>query len=245
MASNANDDTEMTDAGTSYDLKTDDQSANKRDVETLLYNMALDAYRVGDSLQGRQRKQLLVIQELKKGGSKAALEAVSSSASCPSLLPHEEELDIDPEMTQQLAIWVGLLLPGLRDNPTTVRTTQKGASVRSARNVKTYETQLALRVVAPTDKNNVNYYVLTKQDANTKLCIAHNVSMRDVFFFPEFRDDEAGSSAERKEQWPKLIQAALGMGEKDNKQSKTLSFDNFKFNVGAQRSVINEVDSLV
>jgi len=134
------------------------------------YNLYLAAYDAGFDLEDDSHR-FLRIAALQKPSKKVSRQLVVtealSSASRPSLLPKQEEMDLKINSEgQEIAVWVGMrpkasYLPAFyhkgenwpaTGDPATKQTSQKGQTVNNVQNPKIYPTQEALRVVVPRDR---------------------------------------------------------------------------------------------
>jgi hypothetical protein len=98
---------------------------------------------------------------------------------------------------------------------------EKGYSVNSADDIKLIKTDRhAMRVVCPRGKETAVYYALVSQDPTTKLCQGVMTTLDSVFFFPEFRDDDATSVQKRKDAWGAKVREACGQSEKMKQTAK-------------------------
>ncbi|CZT18640.1 uncharacterized protein RCC_04484 [Ramularia collo-cygni] len=70
---------------------------------------------------------------------------------------------------------------------------------------------MAFRVIAHRgDKgSNASFYALFEQDPDSMLCKAVRIKFEDVFFFPEYRDDEVKTRLERTKAWKDKVSAGL------------------------------------
>lgn len=202
----------------------DDAATVVRPHARYVYNLDLCAY-FDESLKSRRPKMLLKVEKIQK--KKTVVERTSALAGPAevSLLPRPEEIEsvdsTDP--SQLVCIWVGLLPPSY--NAANNRTREsKGSSIASLDSVtKLPHDPRTRRVVVPLGKNDVNYYALISQDSETGLCTGLHIAVDEVFFFAEFRDDEATSKANRRQAWPEKIAKAIG--RKEIRKSKSRETD--------------------
>ena len=179
------------------------------------FTYALYAYdpRISD----REEVKAICTNQLKKtatfGERKKQVAAAHSedNSKRPTLVPCAEE-DVPDLAAEDMntAIVVGVHL----SEDTNTAQVQKGASVSTLKKlVKSKYDPTALRVVCPRFRNTATFYALTSQDPVTKLCDGVMVDGAEVYFYPEFRDDEATAEQKRKDTWGEKIRASLGKTE--------------------------------
>jgi hypothetical protein len=87
---------------------------------------------------------------------------------------------------------------------------KKGESVQSLKINKTIDYEAnALRVVCPRFGKDAVFYALTNRDKDTHLCDAVIISAKEVFFFPEFRNDTVKDYHTRRKTWGDKVRAMM------------------------------------
>lgn len=97
---------------------------------------------------------------------------------------------------------------------------KKGSSVNSLEqhdlNILSFDPTTMMRVVVPCGSNSIKYYALVNYDDATGICQAANVSMDEVFFFSENRDDSLTIYAGRVSAWGGIVQQKVGIDTDDS-----------------------------
>jgi hypothetical protein len=88
------------------------------------------------------------------------------------------------------------------------------------------------------------YYALVSQDPETKLCKGVMTVLDSVFFFPEFRDDDANSVQRRKDTWGAKGREACDRSE-DVKRGIKRTYDEIESVVEPQHSILAEMSGLM
>jgi hypothetical protein len=210
------------------------------------FNLSITDY--DDGAGDRKGMQVFAVESLKKVGTSTERLAAIKNANpktLPSLLPLREELEFDPEDKDiTTVVWVGMLPSSADLEGKTKMAGGKSYSVNSADNVKRIETDPdAMRVVCPRGKATAVYYALVSQDPNTKRCTGVMTGLDSVFFFPEFRDDNATSVQKRKDTWGAKVRETCGQSEKTKGNTKR-TYDTTELFDESQRSISAEVTGL-
>jgi hypothetical protein len=190
-------------------------------------NLSITGY--DDATGERRDMRVFAVESLKKMGSSAARLAAIKSAD-PKTLP---------------VVWVGML-PSTTDlEERTKMAGAKGCSVNSIDNIKIVDTDpKAMRMVCPRGRGTAVYYALVSQDPNTKLCTGVMTVLDSVFFFPEFRDDDASTVQRRKDTWVAKVREACNRSE-DVKRGTKRTYDEIESVVEPQRSIRAEKSGLM
>lgn len=197
----------------------------------LAYNVLLDAYEY--NFPDRKPRQHLRVRKLVKQPTVSGLLAKETPI-VPPLAPTEEErIEVDDSA---VGVWVGMRPSQTLDGKSKA-SKAKGASVNShkGQHLIHYDTS-AMRVIAPLNKENANYYCLANPEQG--LCVAYHTSIDEVFFFPEFRDDNASSVQARRDSWGKKVRDACQMKKEE---SWPRLYDKTKFLVDPKRSMANDL----
>lgn len=175
-------------------------TSNSKSTDDLAFNIQLVAY--DHNLPDRSGQELLVVQKLTHIPNIATF-LQDKKVQVPGIEPSKQELDIvDDDDDAFVGVWVGMRPSQALDYRSKTSSSQpKGASVEVNDGFIYLEHDPnALRVIAPLRKRHANYYSLINQDQDG-LCNAVHTPMKEVFFFPEFRDDIATSWSLRRSTW--------------------------------------------
>jgi hypothetical protein len=210
------------------------------------FNLSITAY--DDGIGDRTGMQVFTVESLLKFGTGASRIAAIKDAdpkTLPTHLPLKEELDFNFKDQHKLTVvWVGMLPSSVDLEKKTTMGVGKGYSVNNANNIKLIETDPgAMRVVCQRGKGRATYYALVSQDPKTKLCKGVMTVVDSVFFFPEFRDDDATSIHKRRGLWGAKVREACGQSEKTKENAKRTDVKTELFDV-SQRSISAEVIDL-
>jgi hypothetical protein len=203
-----------------------------------VYNYHLYAY--NPRLTDREQIKAIRINSLKKCATrterKAKLETAHAedNSERPTLEPSAEE-DVREMSDENLdtAIIVGVHL----SDPSPSTPAQQSASINSLKSLqeRAYD-PTALRAVCPRFRTTATYYALIHQDPVSKLCDGVMVEGSEVFFYPEFRDDNLTAYAERKAKWGENVRNSMEKTEgKKRKEREVKDID---------KSMIDENTSL-
>ena len=203
------------------------------------FSLSLIAY--DDQTGDRTDMRVFAVESLKKmTASDTRLEAIRNAdpETLPSRLPLKEELEFNAKHKDKTTVvWVGMLPTTNSLDEKTKMASSKGYSVSSARNIETIKTNPnAMRVVFSRGRAIAVYYALISQDPQTKLCNGIMTSLDSVFFFPEFRDDDATSVQKRKATWGAKVREACDRSDNVKRGTKRMH-DETEFVVEDQRSV--------
>ncbi|KAF2716722.1 hypothetical protein K431DRAFT_307562 [Polychaeton citri CBS 116435] len=235
---------------------------NPKAISEYDFTVHLAAYDSG--LEERVPKQLLRYGTLEKKRDRTsrvvAVLAAYNSPTRPSMEPNPQELAVDAEdPNQKLALWVGMRPACARvlydgDNKeqnsggkmqSTKLTAKKGVSINNLRTTELATTdQTALRVVCPRSKETVVYYALVHEDEQTKICDGVMVDISQVYFFPEYRNDDDTAVSERKSNWPKKVFELL-VESNQAKADPTRTYDRTKSQVDRPLSIASELGSVM
>jgi hypothetical protein len=191
----------------------------------LTYNYQLWPYDA--KIDGRVKNQIIRLKSHSHKGSTAnrhkAVQEAYTSASRPGIVPATNELDLKDE-SYTTAVVVGVrpcyslteCNGPQHDEKILQEPQQKGHSVQDMKPVEALaHDPTALRVVCPRgDGKDAVYYALTSRDRTTKLCDGVQVFGKEVFFFPEFRNDKVRSKQGRMQAWGEKVRAMLGNVDK-------------------------------
>ena len=217
-------------------------STKSKSIDQLAFNVSLLAYDHGLNSEDAPLPQRLGFREIKRNTKLKDL--MANEYTVPSVQPTAQELSIDH--TPFVGIWVGM-------RPSTAGSTAKSTDHKTTKG-KSIETlgskggitildkdPKALRVVVPMHKETASYYALVDPDASG-LCSGLNVVITEVFFFPEFRNDDLTSTWRRKSEWSELVRKSSNPIEK-------ITFSNYydktKFQVAPKRTLVNELSRFV
>lgn len=175
------------------------------------------------------------------------IDAITTPAlgTLPSVSPTDLELSFDSKDELTIVIlWVGMLPSGrmtsANDDAVAEEVSAKGKSVNNLKKLDLIKTDpKAMRVVCPSNWVTVFYYALTKQDPTTKLCAGVMVKMDDVYFFPEFRDNQSTSVNDRKNKWPEKVRKALGRTQRVERDANR-TYDKTKFPIAPEQALASE-----
>jgi len=208
------------------------------------FSLSITAY--DDQTGDRSGKRIFAVESLKKmTTSDSRLTAIKNAdpETLPSRIPLKEELEFntnDKDITT--VVWVGMLPSSTSLDERTKMASNRGYSVNSTNDIKPIEMDpKALRVVCPRGRGTAVYYALVSQDPETKLCTGIMTSLDSVFFFPEFRDDDATSVQKRKDTWGAKVREACDQSE-DVKRGIKREFDEIE--VEDQLSISAEIIDL-
>jgi hypothetical protein len=187
----------------------------------LTYNYQLWPYDA--RIDGRLKNQIIRLKshshKVSTANREKAVQEAYTSANRPGIVPATNVLDIkDKSYTTAVVVGVRPCYSltecngPQHDNKTLQEPRQKGHSVQDMKPVEALaHDPTALRVVCPRgDGKDAVYYALTSQDRTTKLCDAVQVFGKEVFFFPEFRNDKETSKQGRMQAWGEKVRAMLG-----------------------------------
>jgi hypothetical protein len=190
--------------------------------------------------------KILMVHLLTKAtgnGQYDRLKAITGE-NAPPIQPHPDETDESAQYAAK-CVYVGFMVPTIETDVLDVLVNDEGKSVTGAmakgerkkehtgacvNNMKRMnphsERWPFFRVVTPCDNAKAEYYALYEKEANSGRCNGIRISMADVFFFSEFRDDSCVSTRDRKSACSRLVNE---MREKHdpNRESKASKQDRF------------------
>lgn len=146
--------------------------------------------------------QMLVVREIAtKTRSDHAFE--KSLIRAPDVHPTEAELSFKDDLI--IGLWVGIRF--LVDYDFGLPPAQDGSGADQYLGGRTIEHDSdILRVIARTCGANTNYYCLANQKGG--LCTAYRISIKEIFFFDEYRDDTVTTTWRRKAAWSEIVGTA-------------------------------------
>ncbi|KAH0287396.1 hypothetical protein M436DRAFT_85757 [Aureobasidium namibiae CBS 147.97] len=171
------------------------------------FSLSLTAY--DDQTGDRSDKRVFAVESVKKmATSDARLAAIKNAdpETLPSRIPLNEELELNTnDKDTTTVVWVGMLPSSTDLEEKTKMASSRGYSVNSINDIKPIEMD-------------------PKAMRATKLCTGIMTSVDSVFFFPEFRDDDATSVQKRKDTWGAKVREACDKSE-DAKSGIKHEFD--------------------
>jgi len=215
-----------------------------KSIDQLTFNVFLVAYDHGLDLKHLQTAsgQRLGFRDIKRNTKLADLK--DDAYTIPPLTPTHQELSID--QSANVGIWVGMRPSNSTASKAADMGNNKGKSIKALALSGGYtileSDPNASRVVVPMHKETASYYALVDQDATTGLCSGINVPITEVFFFPQFRNDDLTDTAKRRSEWSELVRKVSNPVEKIN---FTKNYDKTKFIVPPNESYVNDLTSFV
>lgn len=182
-------------------------STKAKSHKDLAFNLSLAAYDF--DYPERVPNQRLAVKELLEDPAGTAHHVLAMKPSnVAKLLPTQAELAFNEDSIT--GIWVGMWL--------TTAPNLNNLKRMTISNVEQYTGQLlikrksnALRVIAITGNSSPRYFcLLSPKDG---LCTAHSISVEEVFFFEEYRDDTASPLEARRQTWNNKVRDACKQGE--------------------------------
>lgn len=162
--------------------------AKRRNTKYYLVDYKLNMYDPGDDyVKNRKPYQTILVEHFtkKKVDLGDAVVTAIEEGNLPTILPHEQEKCPPSNTDKNSGVIVGIVLPP--DSDRIMITAARGSEHDTPDHNVIPPHINALRVVARRFGTNTTYYALTSQDPQTKLCKAHQVDRRNVFFAIEFR----------------------------------------------------------
>lgn len=222
------------------------EGSEKTELSTSQYAYNHNLYAYVPNIDNREQRKVIKVGRLQKGnGAEQRKEilknAFSSVVKLPDLepTPEEEMVDLDDNKTKTA------IVVGVRpfDQPLSVPA-EKSASVNTLKQVKKQPFSLkTVRVVCPRFKDTAIYYALTDRDEESGLCNGVMIDGSEVFFFPEFRDDDLTSEDSRKAGWGKIVRESLSKTDQKKRKEKNLKDVN-KFEADEKTDLCAEIASL-
>ncbi|MCJ1446947.1 MAG: hypothetical protein MMC23_007455 [Stictis urceolatum] len=183
------------------------ESSSIKAISLHAFSIVLLAY--DDGIQDRTGRSLFQVETLdKRGSTTERLDAVARAApeTLPNVVPSNSRLPVDlGDEAAIIVLPVGMLLSS--DEISTKKSNKAGKqakeeSVNSMKNIDLITIgPLTKHVVCPRNRETVAYYALVKQNEASKLCTNIMFDIKNVCFFPEFRNDALTSVFDRKRKW--------------------------------------------
>jgi hypothetical protein len=187
----------------------------------LTYNYQLWAYDA--RIEKRVKNQVIRLNSKTAKGRWDAVQDAYTASNGTHVVCTEEELKFDMDDENLLTAVVVGMRPSCspakdKGNAELLGPSEKVESVQSLKINKTIDHEAnALRVVCLRFGQNAVFYALTNRDKDTGLCEAVIISAKEVFFFPEFRNDTIKDLHTRKHTWGEKVRAMM-MGKTASKQ---------------------------
>ncbi|ETN36977.1 uncharacterized protein HMPREF1541_07965 [Cyphellophora europaea CBS 101466] len=218
-----------------------------KSVDQYAFNVSLVAYDHG--IENVPHSQRLGFKDIKRNTKLSTLD--DSQFRVPPSEATPQELSID--QSENVGVWVGMLPVTGRSKAANENASTKTAGEKSTKgkSVNTLALQggykvlstdsKALRVVVPTNKDTASYYALADQD-ETGLCDGLGIVVNDVYFFPQYRNDDQTDKNKRKSEWSELVRK---VSNPEKKITYSKHYDKTKFQVSPKRALTNELSSII